>query len=124
MFETSGVVLDGDGNPLANATVGLYEIVSTDTPRPEVEAFQDVLADGSFSIRISTGAGVDHFLLVVACPGYHDDERPIHRDDYGTHRIVLSRFSDDVKSELPIIVDDTLMGDASVKSIPIVSNDG
>ena len=112
-FETSGIVLDGDGNPLSYATVCLYDFIS-----PEFDDFQPVLADGKFLIGISTGAGVDRFRLVTRCPGYHDDERLVYRDDDIIHRIVLSRLpvKDDIESGSVGI--ETVLDEASVKFVP------
>lgn len=121
-FGTSGVVLDGEGKALRDATVGLFEIVSTEIPGPEFETFQGVLADGSFEISISTGAGVDHFLLLTKCPGYHDDERRIHRDVNVAHRIVLSRLPVDGETELQETEPDGLMQNADLKPTKIASD--
>lgn len=114
MFETRGVVLNGDGDPLPTATVCLYDGIS-----PEFDDFQPVSADGKFTVGISTGAGVERFRLVTRCPGFHDDERFVYRNEGETHRIVLSRLPTELRS----VGTHILLDEGSVRFVPDTPDD-
>ncbi|WP_158231114.1 hypothetical protein [Rhodopirellula bahusiensis] len=112
-FETSGIVLDGDGKPLAKAVVTLFDGIS-----PDFGFSTPVSDDGTFTAGISTAPGIERFRMVTSCDGYHDDERIVYSDDNASHRIVLSRLPAQKDVELNSVGIQVLLDEDSVRFVP------
>lgn len=88
-YDFAGVVLDGDGRPIANAT---FAIGPDDWPKPDWFDDSTVSAsDGTFRTGWGSATGVSHFRFITRCDGYIDDDRIVKADTLDL-RIVLTRI--------------------------------
>lgn len=118
-FETFGVVLDGDGEPLAKAVVTLFDGIS-----PDFGFSTPVSDDGTFKAGISTAPGVERFRMVTSCDGYHDDERFVYSDDDTSHRIVLLRLTAQEDFNLNSVGIHVSVDEGSVQFLPNTTEGG
>ena len=87
-YDFGGVVLDGDGRPIAGAT---FAMNPSDWPKPDWSDPNIVSgADGAFRTGWGSATGVTFFRFTTRCQGYDPDCRIVRGDDVDL-RIVLSR---------------------------------
>ena len=83
-----GLVVDGDGQPIAGATIIVYP---HDWERPSFERSDGTSDDdGSFEANWGNAVGVEYFRMVVSKDGYKEHERLVEADARDL-RIVMER---------------------------------
>ena len=93
-----GIVVDGGGNPIANATVMLFP---HDWKRPvQFRADGESGDDGKFDANWGSAVGVDYFRIVIAADGYRETEQLVEADRKNL-RIVLERDTDSAAASKP-----------------------
>ena len=83
-----GIVVDGDGQPIADATIVVYP---HDWKRPSHDLADGISnSDGSFEAIWGSAVGVEYFHMVVTKDGYREHLRLVEADEKEL-RIVLER---------------------------------
>jgi hypothetical protein len=88
-YSFSGVVVDGNGNGIADARIVLFP---SDWKRPEYDEAQNdgkTESDGTFEAGWCCATGVKFFRMVTSKSGYHEDVRIVSADEKNL-RVVLS----------------------------------
>ena len=85
-FRVTGVVLDGNGVPLVDAIVSVY-----DPEEPWRPDGQKVSSEGKFQIGLSARAFVKRFLLETQCEGYESDIRIVTNNHDTDIRVILCK---------------------------------
>ena len=88
LYLFDGIVVDGDGQPIANATIVVY-------PLGWKRSSQNLGGgtsnnDGTFEANWSTAVGVEYFRMIVSKDGYQEHLRLVEADKKNL-RIVLER---------------------------------
>lgn len=88
LYHFDGVIVDGDGAPIAGATVTLYP---HDWDRPsQLGGDGESDEDGKFEATWGNAVGVEYFNMVITADGYRESELLVAADRKNL-RIVLQR---------------------------------
>lgn len=124
-YEFAGVVLDGNGVPIAGATFALAPHGTNEPNLTDSDAVS--AADGTFTAGWCCIPDVDFFILTTSCDGYVDDVRIVTADE-SSIRIVLARDLGDNVSldmrELPAFGTRVLHEEGAIRFIPDDENGG
>lgn len=86
LFRVTGVVLDGNGVPLVDAIVSVYDPEESWKPHGK-----KVSAEGKFEVLFSARAFVKRFLLETHCEGYESDKRIVTQNHDTDIRVILCK---------------------------------
>jgi hypothetical protein len=88
LYDFDGIIVDGDGAPVAGASVTLYP---HDWERPtQLGGNGESGDDGKFEATWGNAVGVDYFRIVISADGYRESEQLVEADQKNL-RIVLER---------------------------------
>ena len=88
LYDFAGVVIDGDGNPIPNASFAINPH-GWDAPG-RFDPSSKSGPDGRFTVSWGNATGVEYFTFVTACEGFANDSRVVAADATDI-RIVLAR---------------------------------
>lgn len=94
VYEFTGIIVDGSGNPISNAVVSVWPVTFETTPceaEPQNVSNANCDETGAFSLGWCCAVGVEFFRMKVTADGFKDDFRIVEADAKDL-RIVLERI--------------------------------
>lgn len=124
-YEFSGVVLDGNGEPISGATFALAPHGQNEPGRTDPDVVSKV--DGTFVTGWCCVPNSSYFVLTTSCTGYIDDVQIVTADATKL-RVVLARDLTDNEAldmrDLPAAGTRILLDEGKVRFVPDTQDDG